>query len=56
MFENMCAQYRQNIMSAKPCVSNHINEIELQTRCVDVFYFHCDIIYELKTNISDPIR
>ncbi|XP_050054897.1 uncharacterized protein LOC114132904 isoform X3 [Aphis gossypii] len=40
VFESMCSQYRQNIISEKPCVSNHINEIELQTKADSLAITH----------------
>lgn len=46
-FENCCADYQQ-IIGSKACVLSHINEIELQTKCVSIFYFI--VMYDLSTN------
>lgn len=35
VFKNRCIDHRQ-IMNSKTCLFNHINEIELQSKCVNI--------------------
>lgn len=42
-FKNIHADYYE-IMKTRGCIFNHIKEIELQTKCVNIC-FHCCITY-----------